>query len=73
MKRDDEQTVTWSPFVSSKEHDVLTLAYGNAGSGMPAASGMSAASGMFRCTSGRVLLIRAAFVGIASSRNARCA
>ena len=57
MKKDDEQA-SW--LASSKEHDVLNLAYGNAGSGTSAASG-------------RVRLIGDAFVGIASSRNAPCA
>ena len=50
-----------SPRLASSEgHDVLTLAYGKAGSGISAASG-------------RVLLIGVAFVGVASGRNALCA
>ena len=46
---------------SGKEHHVLNLAYGNAG------------SELVRYASGRVRLIGGGFVGIASSRNAPCA
>ena len=46
---------------SGKEHHVLNLAYGNAG------------SELVRYISGRVRLAGDGFVGIASSRNAPCA